>query len=451
VSVVDVLAVAAAERVETLFGAAAALSSYRAVVRRAAAGEARARALRGMLRAALAARDDAAVSEVADTWQSAGFGDHLPAVIHACKELARRGAHGLAAQLAAAEVARHRTARALYLLGRTAELAGDAPRAAEALADAAARAAREGAADVGAAARARAAELRARTPATGIPESLDVTGQDPRRALAVHAARLAAAPSRFARASALGALEELARAALARGDRPAAEGAILAAARHADATGDALTPLEADRVAAALRLWPAAGEADAALRRLRALSEIAAAAPGDARDDAIVRAAEAAPEIAADVHRARARPDAIDVARVLAAAEAHAASPSPAEWTAVRLGLGDATLLARAAGVARLAVAAARGAPPRGWLSLGRALAAAAEEETAVAALRRADAAREAGAAEALGHALLARAWRLAGRSLTVAARTAVGARAAERASAREALEEAKALAARGR
>jgi hypothetical protein len=85
------------------------------------------------------------------------------------------------------------------------------------------------------------------------------------------------AASRFARAAALSALEEL-----AAGSGPIARSAMRAAAIHADNMAHDLTWVEADRVAAAIGNWPEEQERDAALARLQARRQIASEADPDA-------------------------------------------------------------------------------------------------------------------------------------------------------------------------
>jgi hypothetical protein len=120
------------------------------------------------------------------------------------------------------------------------------------------------------------------------------------------------APSRFARASALSGLEELARTS-----SPAVRAqAIVACARDVDAANGRLDPIEIDRVRAAIRQWPNEPERDAALARLDASVALAVLAKSaelgstaietNEIDRAVALVLSAAPEAQSLVHRARA-------------------------------------------------------------------------------------------------------------------------------------------------
>ena len=450
-ALVDSVALAAAEKLAHSAGAKAGLAAFKTLALSVASTEGRARAILGALRCATALRDGENVSVASGWWPSIKEGGYLREIVALCNDLVRAGMREEAVALAAAEVARYPSARASYLHGRCLELVGHD--AARAYADAVARAEKEGAADVGALARLRRAESIAREPtrvddAVAEAKALDPVSLPPVRRLAWARVALRSS-SRFARAAALGVLEEL-----------GTTGAVRLAALHADAMGDALTPLEADRTRAVLRRWPVESEREAALARLGAVERIAAAASALEREAAVTEAAQMSPDAAAHLVRARAvlsgagggprsgaargvadlALDALVALRAARQGEAvealaaagralreedeaapratgAAAAPLPvAAWTALDAALASESSLVvgEAATFAETILARPRAPSPRGHVGLAGALRRAGREDLCVAALRLAAAQREAGAHDALVRATSSRAWEIA-------------------------------------
>ncbi|MRG96611.1 hypothetical protein [Polyangium spumosum] len=441
-------------------GARFALPVYKQLLTPGADPSLAARAALGALRCAARIVDERELPGVAAYWSTLPAGGaHFPAILELCRKLARLGPKGaaLALTLARAEAERAETARALYLLGRCLEAVSDAEGAFVAFGRAAARADEEkGAADVATAARVRRIErlLGERSPAELV--LVEATAADPAVAssfgkLMIARGRLLS-PSRFVRASGLSLLEELGR------DPTTSLGALAIghAAEHADALGDALTPLEADRIGAALRHVPDDAARESALARLAA-AQVIAASRGEAQADAIQRAAEVAPEIAPLVRRARAllaggreeaprrlilsdlpsspplrlvsfglaALEALGDGRARDAAEALSAArvflggivdrvllPSPL-WTAARVALESAEPSAQKAGaeLCGLLLSAPSAAPPRGFSGFAAALARAGRADLAAGAARKAAARKEPGARELLGSILREQGW----------------------------------------
>jgi len=478
---VDAMALHAAEVVEKSAGPRAGFALFKTLALTLAHDGARARAILGALRCAIGSGDDRAIDGVVAWWRSIGDGFYADDVLELSRSLVASRRAAAAAFLVEAEVARQPRARSLYLLARCFEMVGDDGRSLAAFGQAAERADKEGETDIARAARiARASRLaeRAETLGAALAEvaTVDAAACSLGEKLALSAIRLRA-PSRFARASALSTLDDVARS----GDAWLAERAVLAAARHADAMGAALTPLEADRLGVVLAAWPDERERDAALLRLRAIVQAGAAGPG-ARDDAWIEAAEGAPETAAHARRVRAmmagapavspagsqaprnangdagHSDPIDIAGIALDAVAalrarddatavrcledmarlsggagreHTPLPAPA-WTAVHVGIGSSSRAARTAAITAAAALLAtppsargaledgrpdvapcyvHGAPPRGFVAIAAALAAAGATDLERRALYEADARAEPGAKDALIRALVRHAW----------------------------------------
>jgi tetratricopeptide (TPR) repeat protein len=463
VTLVDAVGLETAERLERSTtgsgGARFALPIYKRLLVRGQEPGFSARAALGALRCAVRIGEHGDVENIATYWSMlAGGGDHLAAIVDLCAKLGAAGARWPAVALARAEVEREPRARSMYLLARCLELAGDGDGAYVAFGRAIERASQEpGAADVAVAARAWRVERtlgdRSAEPLT-IKDAQQAVDAPPGVQLVI-ALGCMRASSRFVRASGLSLLEVLSR------DQTTSLGrlALRLAAEHADALGDVLTPLEADRIAATLGHVPDEKARADALARLGAAQKIAAS-QGEAQAEALVAASEVAPEIFPLVCRARAvlsgggqgsyaahpavgegspEPsfrlaslglDAVvalargrgrDAAAVLhEAAEVASASPSipPPAWTAARAALASKDAAAREGGV-RLAeslLEAAPTPPPGGYASLAGALARAGRGDLAARAARAANAAGEAGAREELGALLRDEGWRLAAR-----------------------------------
>lgn len=469
----DTGGLAAAEQLERSVGPFIALATYQRLIPTLGAGDTRTRAILGALRCAVQLAEAPEVSRFTALWGDAGKGLHLGVIVSLCKMLAAQGRRDAAAKLAAAEAAREPTARALYLSALCLELTGDSA-AGEAFSRAAQRAdAEAGADDVGAAARMRLLGYLDADPSQHARALAEASVVDPANASPVERFYLAAArlrsPSRFARASALSILEELGK----HPDPRLAAAAIQRAAQHADECGQAISAIEADRIAAALRHWRVPEERDRALARLVALVRIAAKT-GDAREDAILAAGGVAPEIFAHLCRARAvlagggqgsyasvaasaqgasapaLPAALTLAELGLDAIVDMSHARPREaaialeqaahkiggetvippplWTACQLALAarDAVVQRAAARLAERLLAASRVAPPRGYISLAIALSRASLADLGIQALRAAVLAREPGAPERLGLAIVRRGWEHASRGEGEAAITAL-------------------------
>lgn len=507
------VAIGAAERIERVAGSGAALTVYRRLASTTDASELRARAILGGLRCAIAQRDLGAMRDLSQLWATvdAGAWDEVFAT---CKAMWRAGLGVPATELAYAEVKRFPTAKALYAYARALDVAGDS-RAGEAFGEAVAKAEKEGAPALLRSARVRRASWLARAAETlpaAIEEARRVLPAEVTPAERIELARvLLRSPSRFVRAGALGLLDELASGGGAIGaidatgaadttttagaPRGLAARALRLAALHADEMGDALTPLEVDRLLALLgreRLAASCGPARDAVRALDRLARSKAASPsatatgaGAAGADAELAAAldEAArgvPELAAlhrrardilagrfEAHQAEGEPatsaaaapagspwapwtpmlDAVAAmrdaawpraARSLRAlselAESGRALPPQAYTIAqVALGVDDAEVRGVAGRLVDAMMRTTSAAPPRGWLALATALTACGMDELAARPRRAAALAKEPGGEQALGLALTRKAWQLA--------------HAGERSRAIAALREAKALA----
>jgi hypothetical protein len=421
----------------------------------AASAELRGRAILGGVRCAIAVRDLGAIRDFSLLWQTVDTVDEAlwDGVFAACKDLSRAGLGVCAADLACSEVKRAKTARGLYAYARCLDVGGD-PRAAEAFRDALVAAEREGATPIARTCRVRRAAWLARS-AEGLSEAIEeakrVAPADVSPAERLVLARvLLRSPSRFARASALGLLDELVGEGLA---TALARAAIVLAARHADDMNDDLTPLEADRLLALFSREAIAKDVVRVRDAIRAIDRLARAKErkSDAElEAALADAARADPELAIlhqrarDILRGRFEPheaskttlhpqwtallDAVvamrDAAwprtasslRRLAESGERGERLPPHAWTVAQAALG--TDDAEVRGVAGRLVAAmmktTTAAPPRGWLGLASALAACAMDELATKARRSAALAKEAGAAEALSLALTRAGWQLA-------------------------------------
>lgn len=476
-SVAASVALAVAQRVERTGGPRAGLVAWKTLAGNATDGEVRGKAVLAALRCALALRDTSALAELTEQWTSVEGGVWDEAIASSCEALVRAGLLPCALELARAEALRHRTARSLYGFARCLDVARDAS-AAAVFREAIARAEREGAREIELASRARRAAILARswrTMSEALEEALRVEPAEvpPEARLAVLRVRLRSS-SRFVRAAALGALDELVLA----DDEPHATRALTLAARWADDVGDTLTPLEADRLVALLgrarvvRVSPRAQDVARSLARLAASKDDASLA--GALDDAARRDPELLP-----LH-ARAR----DILGGRFEAAPLEPTPPPPAGTAARRAFRWSEMLdvvvamrdrapARAArtlraladameagerlppqvlGVAQVALAyddaelrdaAARlirarlervagGAPPCGYAALADTLARVGMAELAAVARRAAVIANEPGASESLGTSLAREGWALA--------------KAGERAQAIDKLREAKAI-----
>jgi len=463
VSLGDKLGLAAAEGIEKKFRPGAALPMFKRLLNPGVEHGFGARASLGALRCAVELGDVAEVRAIAAFWSTLVRGGvHFAAVLELCRRLVRDRQHRAAVELAQAESERDPSARAIYLLARCLEIVGDDDAACAAYGRAAERAEAEaGAADVAIAARARRVEylMEDRSASPRVAEdaaAVDPTGASPEQKLVI-ALGLLRSQSMYKRASGFSLLEELAR------DPATSLGryAIRLAVEHADALGDALSRLEADRVAATLGHVPDEAAREAALSRLAAAQAIAASRGGEERSAAVIRAAEIAPEIAPFVARARATlaslsrgeeparvvPETSSVSSLELAALGLAAfvalnagraedavvwlgeatsivsSPSlvpvpPSLWFAAMAALSSRDQAARTSGVGLVETLldAALGPPPRGFAAVARALSRVGQPGLARRAARSALSQREPGARALLGEMMREEGWALASR-----------------------------------
>ncbi len=306
-ALVDELGLAAAEQLERSVGPFIALGTYKRLIPQTLAGPSCARVVLGALRCAVRLGNEKEVESLAERYTLIiDGGEHVADIIVLCKALVREGRRSAAVTLARAEAEREGRARAYYLLGRCLETLGDSKRAFEAFGHAASLADKEGnASDVALAARAKRVErmLGDQTnPSLAFADAaaVDPAGAPPQQKIVIALGRMRS-PSKFTRASGLSLLEEISRDPTTSLGRQA----IRLAAEHADAMGDELTAIEADRIGTTIRRVPDETMRNAALARLVALVKIATA-KGDARADAILAAGEAAPEMVPFLRRVRA-------------------------------------------------------------------------------------------------------------------------------------------------
>ena len=456
------VAVSAAERLERSAGPGPGLAVWRRLASTASGKELRGRAILGGLRCATAVHDLDAIRDLGMLWKTVDEGV-WDGIFAACKDLKRAGLGMCAIELAHAELQRLRTARALYTYARCLDVAGD-PRAAAAFGDALERAKKEGATALSHTCRVRRAAWLARSPETlseAIEEAKKVTVAEATRAERLVLARvLLRSPSRFARSSAIGLLDDLVTSSVA-GDKLGPRALVLAA-RHADDFADDLTPLEVDRLIALLSREPIAKEVLRVRDAVRAIDRLARAKDQKSEADfeaALADAARTDPELgvlharARDILRGRfepaipsfvlaersalrasahelwtsildavvalrdgAWPRAAHAARSLAdAAERGERMPSPL-WTIAQTALdtGDTEVRGATGRLVAAMMKTTSAAPPRGWLGLAHALAACGMNELATTARRSAALAKEPGAAEALALALTRSGWQLA-------------------------------------
>jgi tetratricopeptide (TPR) repeat protein len=456
------VAVAAAERVEKSAGPAAGLALFRRLASNASGTELRARAILGGLRCAIPVRDLGAIRDLALLWQTVDEGV-WDGIFVACKDLWRAGLGVCAVNVAHAEMTRLVTARALYMYARALDVAGDS-RAAPAFRAAFERAEKEGANALMHTCRVRRAAWLACAPETlseAIEEAKKVSVAETTRPERLVLARiLLRSPSRFARASAIGLLDDL--VSRAGGLDDLARRALVLAARHADDMADDLTPLEVDRLLALFARESIAKEAAPVRDAIRAIDRLARAKEkkSDAElDAALALAARSDPELAIlhararDILRGRfepalaastlaerpvlgagsyplwtamldavvalrdsAWPRAAHALRWLADVAERGERTPPSLWSIAQAALGTDDVEVRAV-AGRLVAAMMKvtsAAPPRGWLGLAQALTACGMNELATVARRSAALAKEPGAVEALVLALTRSGWALA-------------------------------------
>ena len=458
------VAIGAAERLERSAGPGPGLAVWRRLASSASGAELRGRAILGGLRCAIAVRDLGALRDLSLLWRTVDEGV-WEGIFALCKELWRARLGVCSVDLAYAEVARLRTARALYMYARCLDVAGDS-RAAGAFQAALERAQNEGAKPLTHTCRVRRAAWLAQA-----PETLTVAIEEAKRvsvAEATPAERLVLArillrsPSRFARTSAIGLLDDLVSPCAPGALTGLARRALVLAARHADDTADDLTPLELDRLLALFGRESIAKEVAPVRDALRAIERLARARErkSDAElEAALDEAARSHPELAIlhgrarDILRGRFEPAfvppslaerpvlgagayplwtamldvvvalrdtswprASHAVRWLADAAERGERMPPQLWTIAQAALGtdDVEVRAVTGRLVAALLATSSAAPPRGWLGLAQALAACGMNELATIARRAAALAKEPGAVDSLVLALARSGWQLA-------------------------------------
>jgi hypothetical protein len=265
----DSIAIGTAQQIAKTAGPRAGVVAFRNLLA-TSSEETRARAVFGGIDCALDAGDEHAAFTFAEAWFPILQGTWERDVVRAAMKLDARGWERSAYLLVETEHRRKRGPYVAYAHARMCEARGDWVTALAAWESCAAAADAAGVRRLGAIAALEIARARARSPesraaAFALAKSLDATSMPPRQKLQ-HARILLFSSSRFERAGALSALSDLAKA-----HPEIARDAVRAAAAHADAMGPRLTPLEADRVKAALGAWP---EKDARALALARLSSI---------------------------------------------------------------------------------------------------------------------------------------------------------------------------------
>jgi hypothetical protein len=467
------VAVGAAERLERSAGPGPGLKVWRRLAANAASAELRGRAILGGLRCAIAMRDLVAIRDLTQLWRTVETVDPAlwDGVFAMCKDMARSGLGVCATDLACSEVKRAPTTRALYAYARCLDVAGD-PKAAKAFADALASAEMEGAARYVRVCRIRHAAWSARAAGSltaAIEEAKRVAVADATPAERLVLARvLLRSPSRFARASAIGMLDDVVSAAVAVAANANANAnanasvmalarrALRLAARHADDMNDELTPLEVDRLIALFSREPFTKPLARVRDVVRAVDRLARA--NEKKSDtemeaALADAARVDPELALLHQRARdilsgrfeahqpheqssttstsAHPqwtallDAVVAMRDEAWARAAHALRRLAElaergqrvpphvWSTAQaaLGSGDTEVRAVAGRLVAAMMKTTTAAPPRGWHALAQALAVVGMDDLATTARRAAAVAKEPGAVDALALTLTRSGW----------------------------------------
>ena len=254
-SVVDRVALAAAEAAGRNLGRRAGLTALRALFVGLSDHADRKRALVGALDHAIALGDEDAFEWVLAQW-SAEPSNLFGAAVQCCRRLVAERRPDAARRLADAEHTRAPTARALYLRARCTRDPATAIGDLRLALHQARQAPRDAALERAAASRLARLSLEKPKPA------IDLEPLDHRSRLGVLTAMLHA-KGRYGRVAALDGIVALAQSE----DAEVAAAAMRLAARHADADGR-LTEIEIDRIRTALACWPDPAERADALSRL---------------------------------------------------------------------------------------------------------------------------------------------------------------------------------------
>ncbi len=388
-------ALAAARRAERALGPGAAVAIVSATLE-TTEGEARRTLLLAGLGAAARAGDTGAFASFARQWAGTGGDASERRGLSLIARLEANGGADLAARLARAEVDRHRSADALFVLAAIAEREGASERAVELWRESSERATRP---DVGA--RSERAALRHAPPERAEEAEAALTASRDARDVPRLASAALGSSRLYARVRTLDRL-------LALADDPTLGTAVLRVAlAHADLRGPALGALERDRIAAI------AARARAPARIIDALSGRAASAIDEAaaRDALLGIAARSDDANRSDTLALRAiaavATEASSASLLLSALAAH--PPSPAGWTAVLSGLADPRSRPAATACADRWIECGV-APPRGFSVLASTLDRAGNAALAERALVQAVRANERGARRSLGASLERRA-----------------------------------------
>lgn len=253
-SLLDQIALAAAEKIWRTAGPRAGMLAYRNLLTQDSDAT-RAQAILRGIDCAMEAGDEQSAFTFAESWGFVRTGDHAEDVVRSAARLESRGFSRTCHLLLQREHERRRDPRVAYAFARVCErrgLPGDARDAFTVCMEtsAAAKTVQESAVLL-ATATLEVARARARDPLTAasaleLARGIDASLLAPPKKLQ-HARLLLAWKSRFERAGALSSLADVAK------KTPAlAVAAARVAAAHADRLGHALTPLESDRVAAVL-------------------------------------------------------------------------------------------------------------------------------------------------------------------------------------------------------
>ena len=254
-SVVDRVALAAAEAAGRNLSPRAGLTALRSLLPSLSEAEHRRRALVGMLEHAITLRDETALDWVLGRWSVENTDMFAPAV-EAVRRLVKERRSDTARKVASAECDREPAGRAFYLRARCTR---DSEQAAADLRLALRKAGqppRDESLALAAAARLARVSLDKPKPA------IDLERLDERARLGVLTAMLHA-KGRYGRVAALDGIVALAQSK----DTTVAAAAIRLAVRHADSDGR-LTEIEIDRIHTALKYWPVEETRAEALQRL---------------------------------------------------------------------------------------------------------------------------------------------------------------------------------------
>lgn len=254
-SVVDRVALAAAEAAGRNLSPRAGLTALRSLLPSLSDADHRRRALVGMLDHAITLRDDSALEWILGRW-SVESTDMFSAAVNVVRRLVKQRRSETARKVASAECDREASGRAFYLRARCTRDADNAAADLRLALRKASQAPRDETLALAAAARLARVSLEKPKPA------IDLEQLDERARLAVLTAMLHA-KGRYGRVAALDGIVTLAQSK----DPDVAKAAVRLAVRHADSDGR-LTEIEIDRIRTAVAHWPDEATRAEAMRRL---------------------------------------------------------------------------------------------------------------------------------------------------------------------------------------